>query len=231
MYRGPAIPQLYGSYIFGDSVSGHIWSLRHSDTNVTSVVRLVGEAGISAFGIDPRNREILVLNHYAGTIKRLVYVPPEQAAFPQTLADTGAFSDLRNLSPSPGIVRYEVNVPFWSDHAIKTRWFSLPDPSRTIRFHSESNWFFPAGTVWVKHFELELTNGVSSSRRRIETRFLVKTEPDVYGVTYRWGTDNSNAFLVPDEGGDERFVVYGVGSVRTQLWHYPSRNDCISCHR
>ena len=43
------------------------------------------------------------------------------------LADTGIFSNVATLTPAAGVVPYSPNVSFWSDHAIKTRWFALPD--------------------------------------------------------------------------------------------------------
>src|SRR5262249_40642579 len=121
------------------------------------------------------------------------------APLPPTLADTGAFRDLANLTPNAGIVPYEVNVPFWSDGAHKARWFCLPDTNLTVGFEREASWTFPTGTVWIKHFELELTKGVPRSARRIETRFLVRHATGVYGVTYRWDDSQTNATLVPDE--------------------------------
>ena len=87
----------------------------------------------------------------------------------------------------------------------------------------------------MKHFELELTNGVASSRRRLETRFLVRyqstDQTDVYGATYRWDESGTNAFLVPDGGMDETLMVTdGGGNVRAQVWHYPGRSECLQCH-
>ena len=49
------------------------------------------------------------------------------AAYPATLGATGLFADLTDLSPNPGVLPYKVNLPFWSDHAEKRRWFTLPD--------------------------------------------------------------------------------------------------------
>ena len=85
------------------------------------------------------------------------------ALLPPTLADTGVFSDLVTLTPHADIVPYDLNVPFWSDGAHKTRWFSLPDTNLVVGFEREVPWSFPAGTVWIKHFELQLTNGVANS--------------------------------------------------------------------
>jgi glucose/arabinose dehydrogenase len=92
VYRGAAIPQLYGWYVFGDYVSGHIWATQYDGTpGLKPFPRLTGDWTISTFGVDPRDGEILFANLSEGRIKKLIYVPPEQAApFPQTLADTGA---------------------------------------------------------------------------------------------------------------------------------------------
>ena len=80
-----------------------------------------------------------------------------------------------------------------------------------------------------KNFFLELTNGVAASARRLETRFLVRNSSGIYGVTYRWDSA-SNATLVPEEGLDETFTITEGETVRTQVWHYPSRAQCLLCH-
>jgi len=149
---------------------------------------------------------------------------------PETLAETGAFSDLIQVTPQAGIVPYEVNVPFWSDGAHKKRWFCLADTNLTVGFAREGSWDFPVGSVWIKHFELELTNGVPGSARRIETRFLVRTPDGAYGVSYRWDNSQTNATLVASEGLDEDLDVQSEGETRTQTWHYPSRAECLKCH-
>jgi uncharacterized repeat protein (TIGR03806 family) len=149
---------------------------------------------------------------------------------PPTLADTGAFTDLVSLTPQPGIVPYQVNVPFWADGAHKSRWFSLPDVKRTIGFDREFPWSFPEGTIWIKHFALELKTGQPASTRRIETRFLVRTADGAYGVTYRWDESQTNAILVPGEGKDEDIDIEEEGETHTQVWHYPSRSECLHCH-
>ena len=125
---------------------------------------------------------------------------------------------------------YDLNVPFWSDNAIKWRWFSVPNTNLMIGFNRAGNWAFPTGAVWIKHFELELTNGVPVSRKRLETRFIVKNAGGVYGMTYRWGNSITNATLVPEAGLDEAFTINDGGTVRTQVWHYPSRAECLACH-
>jgi hypothetical protein len=51
-------------------------------------------------------------------------------------------------------------------------------------------------------------------------------------VTYRWTVPPTNAVLVPEEGLDEPLEIHDLesGLVRTQVWHYPSRGECLQCH-
>jgi hypothetical protein len=88
------------------------------------------------------------------------------------------------------------------------------------------------GGVWIKHFELEMEKGNTNSKRRIETRVLVKNASNngLYGVTYRWGNSIDNAALVLEEGETETFTINDGGTNRLQVWNYPSRSDCLACH-
>ena len=234
VYRGSAIPQLYGRYVFGDFVRGHIWATYNDGTpGQKPLQRLTGDVSITTFGYDPRDREILFANMQEGRIKKLLYVPPTEAGpFPQTLAETGAFSDLGAMTPHAGIVPYDVNLAFWSDYANKRRWFSLPELTNQFGFQAVSNWNFPSGARWIKHFDMEITNGIPESRRKLETRFLVKGDDGVYGVTYIWDAAQTNAVLAPQEGLDESIIIYNPdgSQLRTQTWHYLSQSECRTCH-
>src|SRR5258705_3585483 len=151
------------------------------------------------------------LRREPNTTLRLPLSLEDPTSLPPTLADTGAFSDLINLTPTAGIVPYDLNVPFWSDGAQKKRWFCLPDTNLTVGFEREIPWSFPAGSVWIKHFKLPLTIGDPSSERRIETRFLVRNAEGVYGVTYRLDDSQTNATLVAKEGLDEDIDIQDQG--------------------
>ncbi len=230
VYRGGKYSELEGSYIFGDWVNGQVTGLRYAGTNLASAQAVTTQGGVVGFGLDPSDGDLLLISREGGRVLRLISgTNTVGTPLPPTLAETGAFSDLRFLTPNPGIVAYDVNVSFWSDNALKRRWFSIPN-TNTMTFNRQGNWSFPTGTVFIKHFELELTNGVPSSARRIETRVLVRNDSGVYGVTYRWGDSATNATLVPAEGLDEPFTIIAGGTVRTQVWHYPSRSECLTCH-
>ena len=235
VYRSQRVSQLYGAYVFGDYVDGNIWVLRYDGTNTVPFQRIVaGELGIAGYGIDPNNGDVLMASQGLNTIRRLIYATNFTGTpIPPTLADTGVFTNTATLTPNPGIVPYDINLGFWSDNAQKTRWFSVPATNQTIGFNADGNWTLPAGTVWIKHFDLLLTNGSPASSHRLETRLLIKNSNGfgVYGVTYRWGNSLTNATLVPQEGMDEAFVIDdGGGVTRTQVWHYPDRAECLLCH-
>jgi glucose/arabinose dehydrogenase/mono/diheme cytochrome c family protein len=239
VYRGNQLPGLNGAYLFADYVSGNVWTLRANGTNVVPFPQLLVDAGIAGFGVDPRNGDVLTCDQSEDTIKRLVIDTNSiVGGLPPTLADTGAFTNFTTLTnqtealtANAGVIPYDINVAFWSDGADKTRWFFMPTNGAKIGFAPEGNWSLPAGMAWVKHFDLELTNGEPASARRLETRILVRNSNGMYGVTYRGGDSLTNATLVPAEGMDEPFVVRDAGGLlRTQVWHYPGRAECLACH-
>jgi uncharacterized repeat protein (TIGR03806 family) len=228
VYHGSQLPELAGKYIFGDYVTGNLWVL-NKNAGVYSKTKIFSNMGLNSFGVDPQNGDVLISNLTTNSVNRLVHSPPTGNP-PAKLSQTGAFQDLVTLTPNAGIVPYEPKVTFWSDYALKTRWFSIPDTTKTMTFATDSNWTFPTGTVWVKHFELETERGNPASRRRLETRFLVKSASGVYGLTYKWNSTQTDADLVDDAGFNEDIPVTVNGVSTIQTWRYPSRGDCVTCH-
>lgn len=235
VYRGERYAQLRGFYVFADYVSQRVYMLRYNEqTGLAEDFQQITTASSAAgFGIDPSNGDVLIAR-LGGTISRLIYsdTPVTGSELPATLSATGAFTTLSTLTPEAGIVPYDINVPFWSDHAIKSRWFSVPDISDTITFDRTANWSFPSGTVWIKHFDLELTNGVAASSRRIETRFIVKNDDGAHGFTYKWNAQETDADLVAEGGEDEVIPIYNPNGslLRNQNYRYPGRSECLQCH-
>lgn len=230
IYRGTQYPELNGRYVFTDWGNGDIRALVPNGQNPVSSELLASSFGFgpTAFGPDPRDGEILVAH---GSIRKLIRSSEEPGeAVPATLSATGAFSNLTSMTPNAGIVSYGINVPFWSDDAEKSRWFSIPNTDLDIDFRENSPFDFPASSVWIKHFEIEMTKGDPASKQRLETRFLVKTEAGIYGVTYRWNGAQTEAHLVPEEG--ETMVLHRMidGEPVSQTWEFPSRSSCLSCH-
>jgi uncharacterized repeat protein (TIGR03806 family) len=156
-------------------------------------------------------------------------------ALPLLLSQTGVFSNTPSMTPTNGLIPYSPNVPLWSDAAVKTRWLSVPNnggtitPDEQITFGPTGTWTFPSGTVFVKHFSL-VTNQITGGQRRLETRLLVRDiNGAVYGVTYKWRGDSSEADLLTNSL-DEAITITNSGTNWTQTWHYPSPAECLQCH-
>ena len=158
--RGARLAELSGRYIFADYGSGRIWSLAEN-AGTWSSQQISQETGnqIVAFGSDPRNGDVLYCAIGDGIVKRIVRTSGVGTPLPGLLSQIGAFSNLANLTPHAGIVAYQINLPFWSDHAEKRRWFSIPDAMQTMQWARDANWQFPAGQVWIKHFDIETELG------------------------------------------------------------------------
>ncbi|MES2477281.1 MAG: PQQ-dependent sugar dehydrogenase [Verrucomicrobiota bacterium] len=228
VYRGNRYASLVGKYIFADHLSGNIWSM-NTDGGPPLVQRIAGESGITCFAMDPSDGSLLMLDLGDGMVRRLV-ATASNSGFPPTLSATGVFADLTDLSPNPGVVPYEPNLSFWSDHAIKSRWFVIKNTVDQFGYSTDDPWQSPAGSVFIKHFDLELERGNPATKKRIETRLLVRTDSGNYGVSYRWNEQGTDAELVPDEGVNFDLNITDQGNPVQQTWQIPSRSQCSTCH-
>ena len=147
---------------------------------------------------------------------------------PPLLSQTGVFSDTRKRIANPGLIPYDLNVAFWSDGADKLRWIAVPQGK--ILFSPSGEWRFPAGTVFVKSFDLTLDAAKPGIKRRLETRILVHdSQGGVYGVVYKWRPDGSDADLLTTSVTENIQITSATGE-HEQTWYYPSRQDCQTCH-
>lgn len=227
VYRGTRFPELEGAYIFGDYEFGHVWALTESNGGYNRI-RIANYPRHYEYGLDPSNGDVLISGG-DGNIRRLVRGDGGQKPeFPSTLSKTGAFKSLVSLEPEDGIMAYEPNLSFWSDYGIKSRWVAVPNA--TIGYDRNLPWVFPTGTVWIKHFELPLERNNPESAVRVETRFLVKTQNGVYGLSYHWNEAGTEATLVDEEGIDIDYSVLTDGGEVRQTWRIPSRTECLQCH-
>jgi uncharacterized repeat protein (TIGR03806 family) len=155
---------------------------------------------------------------------------------PTLLSETGVFGNTPVMLPTNGLIPYVPNTPLWSDSAQKIRYMSVPNnggldtPDQQIGFAPTGGWTFPSGTVFVKTFELQTNLSDPTSIRRLETRLLVRdTNGAVYGVTYKWLPDDSDAVLLSNSL-TEAVTITNNGTSYVQNWYYPSPADCLSCH-
>ncbi|MGB5346843.1 MAG: PQQ-dependent sugar dehydrogenase, partial [Woeseia sp.] len=214
VYRGSAIPELSGRYLFGDFGSQRIWALRDDGNGGYTNEELIDSgAGISSFGVDAAGE------HYLANINtgRILKIVPAGGSGQDNVANTLSASGCVNPNDvsevNAGVVPYDLNAPFWSDDADKDRYIGLPDGA-TINLEANGDWTFPNGTVIVKNFRV--------GGRLIETRHLMRHPDGIWaGYTYEWNANETDATRV--RGGK----VVDIGG---QDWIYPSESECMQCH-
>lgn len=162
--------------------------------------------------------------------KRCLNMPAlATGTMPKRLSQTGAFVDTAHMTPSNGLIPYDLVVAFWSDGAQKSRWLALPEGK--IDYSATGEWKFPACTVFVKNFDLPTDARKPELMRRLETRLLVRDSAGgVYGVTYKWRPDGSDADLLTAAKTENVPITAADGTVHQQTWYYPSPKDCLTCH-
>lgn len=160
--------------------------------------------------------------------------PPADVFSPiTTLSLTGCVDPTDPRKPIARAVSYEVNSPLWSDSADKSRAFVLPAGGKIhVRNCPTDNptecpggvadngrWQFPVGTVMIKIFMFD--------DKLVETRlFMHLDEDDWVGYSYEWDEAQTDAKITTM---DEAEVMFNTGK-RTVDWHYPSQQDCLTCH-
>lgn len=247
-YRGTKWDSLLGGkLLYGDHVRGRIWTAALDAGGGAPVIEEIvdgfptgNKAGLANFFTGSDGEVYLMCvngtNQAGGTIRKLTSAGISLEP-PPLLSQTGVFTDMATLATAQGVIPYDVANPLWSDAAAKKRWIILPNDgthdtaAEDIAFSEEGNWVFPAGTVFVKHFELPVDERNPSILHRLETRFIICTEEGgKYGVTYRWNAAGTDAELLTSGASDDIEVTLQDGSTETRHWDFPSRADCLLCH-
>ncbi|HVY26866.1 MAG TPA: hypothetical protein VHB79_09950 [Polyangiaceae bacterium] len=158
-------------------------------------------------------------------------------AQPMMLSETGCVDMSDPAKPAAGLIPYSVRSPLWSDGAKKERFMRIPDGAKIHVLDcavetdkckppglggvgsDDGHWDMPVGTVLVKNFSIE--------NKRIETRLFMRRSMMVWkGFSYEWNDAGTDATLLPDDNTGKDKPV-GTGN---QVWHYPSRPQCLECH-
>lgn len=223
VYRGSRFTSLFGRYLYSDFGAGTVWAI---DTTGQNNGQLAQDGAPTSFGED-NNGELYVVDQ-GGEIWEL-QDSGGGGSQPTLLSQTGLFSNLATLTPASGLIEYDLNLPFWSDGAVKRRWVAIP-AGTSITFSPTGSWAFPNGTVIVKHFEMELTEGDPNTSRRLETRLLISDSTGTWmGFTYKWNAQETDADLLTS-GQSENLTVQTTSGPVTWPYSYPSRTDCLQCH-
>jgi uncharacterized repeat protein (TIGR03806 family) len=235
VYHGDRLPELMGTYIYGDFQSGKIWGLRHDGKQVTSLRELANTPlQLVAFGEDRAGELYLLDYERTRQIHRLVRNPDDgrNADFPRRLSQTGLFASVKDQTPSPGVIPFSINAHQWADHTTSERWMAIPGTA-PVQVHADGNWQFPDGTVLAKTVGIEMERGVPASRRRLETQILHREQESWRPYTYVWNDDQTDAELAGAAGSDRVLKIrdpQAPGGVREQTYRIASRAECQLCH-
>ena len=229
-YRGKQLEDFRGAYFYADYLSGVVWCLRQEEGQ-TKEVRRVAETGleVAAFGEDSAGE--MYLCAFDGHIYQLRPKDIDLEAskrFPRLLSETGFFKSVKDNIPAEGLIPYELNMPFWSDYAVKDRYIALPE-KQSVVFHEKDKWEFPVGTVFVKTFWMHQDRQTLSDPLRLETRLLVHSPEGWKGYTYIYNDDQTEAVLLEGSLLKPIAVKTEKGTI-SQPYYFPSRLDCLACH-
>lgn len=218
VYRGSAIPDLEGLYVFADYGSGRFWAAQpDGQGGYTNDLLIDTNLGPTAFATGPDEELYFVDIDGSNGLGRVRRVDPPATptadTIPDLLSNTGCADPNDITMPYAGLLPYDLNAPFWSDGALKDRYVGLPNGT-SIDMDADGDFQFPIGTVVVKNFRLD--------GNLIETRHLIHHPDGVWaGYTYEWNLAQTEATRV--RGGK-------VVSINGQDWIYPSESQCMECH-
>ena len=233
VYRGKGkdLSAYRGAYFYGDYISGSIWIVRWDGQKVIENKKVaMTNLHISAFGEDEQGE--MYICDLDGGLHRLRARKADHeaiaAAFPRKLSETGLFLSVKDHQPAPGLLPYEVNVPFWSDFAVKDRYVVLPASER-VKYQEKDKWEFPIGTVFIKTFWMHRDRVLFRDPLRIETRLFVRSPEGWAGYTYAYSRDQSDALLV-EQGQMLSVEIKTEKGPVLQPYYIPSSVDCMTCH-
>lgn len=170
---------------------------------------------------------------------------------PPTLSQWGVFLPERDaLALNAGVVPYALNMPLFSDYALKLRTVWMP-PGEQAVYRARGPLEFPVGTILSKTFHYEKAAGFAHGSMRVsardeepeladgrlpldryvlvETRLLVRYADGWRAYPYVWNDRQDDAYLAP--AGDMRTITaVRDGAERLFTYLVPDTNQCAACH-
>jgi uncharacterized repeat protein (TIGR03806 family) len=149
----------------------------------------------------------------------------------QKLSDYKFFEgDLKNMSPSYGVVPYRPTSELFTDYAEKKRFIWLPNGVKATYNGDGNELNLPVGAALIKSFYYN--NVVPNNETRIiETRVMIRKSTGWIFAEYVWNTNQTEAYLqntgsqTPVSWMDENNILQSIN------YKIPSTTtDCKRCH-
>jgi len=235
VYRGSLLPQLEGQFIYGDYITGTIWSVGR-DSSGSFVGRTLCDTDLRIIDFQVlTSGELLVLDYdLTGGIYEIQpnRAPDLSVNFPRLLSRTGLFQSLNPLTPAPGVVEYEVTVPRWMDGARARRFAGIPGSSQIhlpATLGAPAKW--PEGTVFAK--QLLIPAGAGQPEKLLETQVLQFENGVWHPYAYRWNSAGTDAELISPIGTSGPVSwpdSHNPDTLVERTWHTSAINECRLCH-
>jgi glucose/arabinose dehydrogenase/mono/diheme cytochrome c family protein len=211
VYRGAALPEWTGAFVFADYLDQGLYALSEVDGGYEATTLLSAGPRFATLATGPGGEVYGFEFEPTGSAWRIDPVTEPAPGFPETLSETGCFGP--DGEPADNLQPYELIAPFWSDGADKERFAALPE-GELLGITEEGDLDFPVGAVLAKTFRVE--------GRLVETRLLMRHEDSTWsGAAWVWDEDGQEARLA------EQATDLDLGP---QTWTVPGRGDCLRCH-
>jgi putative heme-binding domain-containing protein len=229
-YRGQRLPGLYNQWIYGDYVTGKLWSFTPAAAGMKNHRELLdSHLRVITFARD-HSGEVFIVD-YAGQIYRFAKNDRQASntAFPQRLSETGLFQNLPQQVPAPGVIPYAIQAEPWMDGATARRFLAIPGDGQ-LDYHKRNNaaygmmrdfFEFPTNTVLAK------TISLGQPKRPIETQILHFNGEGWHPYNYLWNEDQTEAHLADGLGSDLKIPT---SHSKTRPWRIHSNTECMTCH-
>jgi uncharacterized repeat protein (TIGR03806 family) len=139
--------------------------------------------------------------------------------------------DLSDLSPTDGVLPYELITPLFTDYAKKSRFVWMAEGA-SAQYDGDTEIFsFDDGTVLIKNFYYNNVQP-SNEKRIIETRLLYKVQSEWFFADYVWNDEQTEAYF--DLNGsytDIEFYDEENDVLRSIEYRIPSDGECLTCHK
>jgi putative heme-binding domain-containing protein len=236
VYRGKRHADLVGQYIFGDWETRRLWASKVTADKKLEPYRKIAETDIRIVNFtEDADGELYILGYDDGGVYRIGAneASASSAKFPRRLSETGLFDSVARHTPAPGVVPFEVNAAQWNDGAVAERWVAVPETAAVG--WNENKLVLPKDSVLTRTFWLggNAGKGESSKRRAVETQLLHFDGRRWNGYSYRWNGEQTDAELMPAQGGEASFDLPddgAPGGKRQRFWQFASRAQCTTCH-
>jgi uncharacterized repeat protein (TIGR03806 family) len=154
-----------------------------------------------------------------------------EEGMPELLSELNLMSwDGSVITYEPNVYFYELNVPLFTDFALKSRAIYVPEGEHFDYVDNEVL-EFPVGTVILKSFMFPADfREPAENIDLIETRLLVRW-PDEWKVyPYIWDHELGDAVLTVQGEVREVDFIDAEGIERTSTYLIPQKNQCRECH-